>query len=53
MICACAGGKVGWFKVSSFIHFILGLSTRKGSFTLYHAGRERTALLTVLADASL
>lgn len=53
MICACAGGKVDWFKVSSFINFVLGLSTRKDSSTLYHAGRERTTLLAILTDVSL
>lgn len=53
MICAYAGWEEGWFKVSSFINFILGLFTRKDIFTFYLGGRERPALLTSLTDSSL
>lgn len=50
MICVYAGWEEGWFKISSFINFILGLFTRKD---IYLGGRERAALLTFLTDSSL
>ena len=53
MIFACAGWEDVWSKVSSFIDFVLDLSTRKDIFIFYLGGRERAALLTALTDVSL